>query len=616
MEKRKMNNKKGIMLKILSLATSFISVFSVYGCGGESAHVHSYGNEIAAVAGDCYNYGVAAHYDCSCGKHFIKKNGEYVEITDEELKTPTVHDLGERIDRIAPTCEKNGTAAHYDCKKCGKSFIKRGSNYVEQSKEELVLPTTGHEYVCEVASDEYLVSDATEEARAIYKLSCKCGLASEALTFEYGENLAYYRNQPEEDYKPTSVTLTLYDAENDIYGFTYNTSKAAGKARIIYSEGEKLDKNAKTVTPTARKFDSFIMDGKEENISYYVYKAEIKLEPDKTYVYKITDEYAGTETEAAVINTRDTKASKFRFAHVSDSQVVGTANGSAGNAVGTGKDFGKVLSAIIENDDDFIIHTGDVVEYSKYENYWTHMLGDNFEYLSRIPVQAISGNHETTYRNGENETFKHFNYKMPEQSTAKGIYYSFRYGNAKFIMINTNRLGANRLTTDQYEWLERELKEEATWKIVSLHHPLYSVGKWGANPDKNEISLALRAQLAGLFAASGVDLVLQGHDHCVSRTFPINAEGKVYTENKETENGTEYSVNPEGVIYVMNGPAGNQSGNYVYRNDASLYAYAEISHSRSYAEIEIDGGILTVTVKYCSESGTETQKRWGIKKTA
>lgn len=606
---------KELLYRTLCAALIAITMLSAGACGKAQGHIHDYGEEIAAVVADCYNAGIIAHYDCSCGKHFVKENGIFIEKTEQELKTSTVHDIGDRIERVAPTCEAEGVAAHYECIKCGKSFVKRGSNYVEQSEKELVLPMTGHDYSCEVTSDEYLVSDATDNSRAIYKYSCKCGLASEESVFEYGETLYFYKNALKEDYMPVSVTLTMYDAGENIYGITYNTAREAGKARILYQKGKKIDKNAISQHLSCEKYDSFVMDGREQNISYYVYKAEIKAEPNCEYVYKIVDEYAETCTEEVVFKTLDAKKNSFKFAHVSDSQESGTNDGSAGDAVGTGKDFGKVLSAITASGNDFIVHTGDFVEYGKYENYWKAMLDDNFGYLSKIPVQAISGNHETTYRSGTYETFKHFNYKLTEQDAQKGIYYSFVYGNAKFIMVNTNRLGANKLTAEQYDWLERELKEDFEWKIVALHHPLFSAGKWGANPDKNEISLGLRAQLHGLFAENGVDLVLQGHDHCVSRTFPIDENGAALKEDIAETNGTEYSVNPSGVIYVMNGPAGNQSGDYVYKNDENLYVYAELSHSRSWAEIEINDLRLTVTVNHYSESGVEIQKRWGIEKT-
>ena len=197
-----------------------------------------------------------------------------------------------------------------------------------------------------------------------------------------------------------------------------------------------------------------------------------------------------------------------------------------------------------------MVHTGDVVEYSRYQNYWNNMLNANVKYLSKIPVMAISGNHETTYKNGSNETFNRFDYKIPLQSNTKlGFYYSFSYGNVKFIMLNTNELNGSKLTNAQYSWLESELQNKTEkWTVVSMHNPMYSVGKWGSDKTKNGITLALATQLKGLFAEYGVDIVLQGHDHMVSRTRPLNGNGEATEEKTEEINGVAYIKDPDGVM--------------------------------------------------------------------
>jgi 3',5'-cyclic AMP phosphodiesterase CpdA len=142
------------------------------------------------------------------------------------------------------------------------------------------------------------------------------------------------------------------------------------------------------------------------------------------------------------------------------------------------------------------------------------------------------------------------------------------------------------------------------------------VGKWGSNPDQKTICLALRAQLQGIFANYGVDVVLQGHDHTVSRTYPINAQGKITQENEQTVNGVKYSIDPSGVIYVMNGPAGSQTRSPHERYDRTAYYYAKSSLMCSWADFSIDGNTLTVTAQYVSGTGVSEYAKWGIQKTA
>ena len=210
-------------------------------------------------------------------------------------------------------------------------------------------------------------------------------------------------------------------------------------------------------------------------------------------------------------------------------------------AAKTGTFFGRVLKQVVADGNDFVVHTGDVVEWSKYEDFWQNMLDENFDCLSVIPVQSISGNHETTYKNGINETYKHFSYAMPDQPTATGFYYSFSYADVKFIMLNTNRLNNNALTDDQYNWLEGQLKNKTEkWTVVAMHNPVYSAGTYGSKPGKTAVSDKLKTQLGKIFAEYGVDIVLQGHDHCVSRTYPINGNQMPTADTTEIYDGIEY----------------------------------------------------------------------------
>ena len=245
------------------------------------------------------------------------------------------------------------------------------------------------------------------------------------------------------------------------------------------------------------------------------------------------------------------------------------------------------------------------------------MLDGSYEYLSAIPVMPMGGNHESRFGSsaGKYEIEKHFNVKLPmEQSTVVGCFYSFIYGDVKFIVLNTNELEDSRLKEDQYSWLVKELKENSCrWTVVAMHNPIYSVGQYGVIPERNGIARALKEQIHGLFAEYGVDIVLQGHDHAISRTFPIRADGTPAKETVEITNDTEYSLSPDGVIYLMNGPAGTQTRIPV-EIDQSLYKYAQSSNAASWAELFFDGDSLTVHVKWFDGEKVNTYHKWGIKK--
>ena len=63
----------------------------------------------------------------------------------------------------------------------------------------------------------------------------------------------------------------------------------------------------------------------------------------------------------------------------------------------------------------------------------------------------------------------------------------------------------------QRKWLEEQLeKSQAKWKILVLHHPLYSI-------KSNNNNLIQRWMFDDLVNQYGVDLVLQGHEHAYAR---------------------------------------------------------------------------------------------------
>ena len=75
----------------------------------------------------------------------------------------------------------------------------------------------------------------------------------------------------------------------------------------------------------------------------------------------------------------------------------------------------------------------------------------------------------------------------------------------------------------QLAFLEETLaSSDATWRIVTLHHPPYSAGYQGSNLD-------VRETFVPVFERFGVQLVLSGHDHDYQRSKEINGVTYVVT---------------------------------------------------------------------------------------
>ena len=95
-------------------------------------------------------------------------------------------------------------------------------------------------------------------------------------------------------------------------------------------------------------------------------------------------------------------------------------------------------------------------------------------------------------------------------------YYASTHGPADFFYLDSSAPGL--LGPDgavQLEWLDDALSSSTSqWKIVLLHHPVYSSGAHGPTPRLDEL-------LEPVLRRHHVDLVLAGHDHHYERTVPI-----------------------------------------------------------------------------------------------
>ena len=160
----------------------------------------------------------------------------------------------------------------------------------------------------------------------------------------------------------------------------------------------------------------------------------------------------------------------------------------------------------------FILNTGDLVAQGSEYEQWKPQYFDPLRGVSEhIPIFPCLGNHE---RNA----IHYYNYHSVPDDQGE-VYYSFDYGNAHIISLNSNAQDAPfELGEKQTEWLIEDLKKhkDATWKFVYFHHPLFR-----SHPTRGVT--AQRWVWQPVFEEYGVDLVLNGHDHYYMRSYPIGS---------------------------------------------------------------------------------------------
>jgi predicted phosphodiesterase len=174
----------------------------------------------------------------------------------------------------------------------------------------------------------------------------------------------------------------------------------------------------------------------------------------------------------------------------------------------------------------FVTISGDLVGTGQYRDDWDTLFNLAGSYFNRIPVAPAIGNHDGIDGLGVDLYLALFD--LPENGPASlqpERAYSFRYGNARFIMPDVISPIAG-----QTAWLEEQLRDaKETWKFVVFHFPPYSPGI--TEPE-------IVKEWVPLFDKYHADFVFSGHVHHYVRTHPIKA-GEVQSSPND---GTIYVV--------------------------------------------------------------------------
>ena len=170
--------------------------------------------------------------------------------------------------------------------------------------------------------------------------------------------------------------------------------------------------------------------------------------------------------------------------------------------------YGRLARKIAEEKPAFVINVGDVTADEGDVKLW-----DEFVRLSApitVPYFIVPGNHEINDKGSEAE-FKHF-----VQQPGNELYYSFKAGDALFIILDTEQPGLiSRIAGEQWEWLNGVLAHsKEKYKFIFLHRPMYPYKEAGRHyGDSLNKFKGYRDRLQSLFLKYKVDAVFAGHEH-------------------------------------------------------------------------------------------------------
>ena len=191
-----------------------------------------------------------------------------------------------------------------------------------------------------------------------------------------------------------------------------------------------------------------------------------------------------------------------------------------------------------------MLHAGDLVAQGKVKVHddewgeWTEAGGYNFAMVPQLPAP---GNHEYVSTPDGPRLGPHWSaqFSLPDNGapSVRATTYFVDYQGVRFVVLDgTAALELGALDA-QTRWLDQVLAANGRrWTVVIFHQPIFTCGR----PNDTE---RLKAAWTPIFERRGVDLILQGHDHCYSRL--SNPDGRAASLAARTAGGAQ------GPVYVV-----------------------------------------------------------------
>ena len=437
------------------------------------------------------------------------------------------------------------------------------------------------------------------------------------LTAEYGE----YTAIDKEKHTPFSISASYYDMAATKYGVAWHVKEEPVNPVLLAVKGDGSDfTNAKSfevetfnwmMTPDG---DEWIISGVVEDLEF-----------NTTYSVKFGDYSVDAWSEVYTFTTREEYPEDLSFVYMTDTQQVEPTPHWDGQTYSrTHYTIKEALTRFPEAD--FITHGGDFVQEGAYACQWESMLYNFKDYLFNYPMQVVNGNHERIVngvRDNPHNTDKIFNIDYPGKDNPNydmqnGVFYSFDYGPMHYVVINSNEIYVNGRDLDEVQvaWIKDDVAKananpNIKWVVAMTHHAPYPNLLY-------DVDVNYAAQLVPLLDSLDVDLLLYGHNHALTVTYPIvwdnsltaDATGmKAKVVTSTTENVTHDGVTVEkyiyadgttdyGTVFHQTGAGGIQSGNKYLDIDMANYPYWRIitgGGANNWPSINMSGSLSMYT---------------------
>ena len=434
-------------------------------------------------------------------------------------------------------------------------------------------------------------------------------------------------------------SMTFYGDTKTQMGFCWTTTNATSTdlqvlAKSIYDNSTGFDD---PVVENSIKYFTGTIEGSPIAGDGFIHRAAAKrLTPDTEYVYRFGDEQLNRWCEVGSFKTSANNNRNFSFLHISDPQ---------GDNELHYESYHQLLTDMqVKCEPEWIALTGDITDDSHFGgtidlHEWELALTEQWSVFKDYPVAAVSGNPD-----GALHAFhSRFNYDIPSGSdTSTGDYYSFDYQGVHFTCINSNDTpnpkdpNTTGISETQLNWIKDDLAahENDKFLIVMMHKGLFDSGGHSCNDDRSDYDIEqMRRQLCPLFTQYGVDLVLEGHDHLYSLSYPMVADEYVGQENYyRVDSGYKYSYrnygteedyqnvytfsNLKGTFYFNTGTASGQKY-YAPIIGGALEDYifdTSNPNQKMFTMVEVLDDVIILKTYTCTSTKTELYNIYAIAK--
>ena len=316
------------------------------------------------------------------------------------------------------------------------------------------------------------------------------------------------------------------------------------------------------------------------------------LEPNETYDYGVFDGDRPL-SQSLSFPTAVEPGTPFRFVALGDTRSDDAAHEKVIDQMAT------------EPGVRFMAHTGDMVSSGELDDLWGTFFRIEQPVIGAIPLYPVIGNHEVD--DGKADRYI-ANFALPRNGADPEAYYSFDYGNAHFVVLDSHvnadewpvclsrdKIYDGCFKQEQLAWLTSDL--DASYRNPAVRHTvvLIHIGPYSSKEYRG--GSAQMRELLPLLASRGVTLIVSGHDH--------------YYERGEAGNGIPYIITGGGgaPLYELLAPS---SDPHTVRFNASVHHYAvfDVEGDQMRVAVKDDTGkvIDTATFAATTHKGKQPQE--------